>query len=74
MPSIPYSSLHWAAALATIPAAVYAYRLLTSSRPHFPPGPKGNLFIGNVVELSTDHNEKLLHGWAKEYGKDILTL
>lgn len=51
-----------------------AYRLLTTTRPHFPPGPKPAPFIGNLLQFSAEHSELLLQQWASKFGSCSLFL
>ena len=54
-----------------LPVALYVYRTLAPPRPQLPPGPKGALFIGNVIQMSGNHNEVLFQTWAQKYGINL---
>ncbi|KAF8064213.1 cytochrome P450 [Lyophyllum atratum] len=62
------SSTSWAIIFAFVPAVFCTYQLLTARRPHFPPGPKGSPFIGNLLQLGGDHTELLFQEWAAKFG------
>lgn len=68
MSSLYSSSIGWATAFAVVSAVFCAYRLLTANRPHFPPGPKGSPFIGNLLQIISDHPEVLFQSWAEKFG------
>ncbi|KAF5375444.1 hypothetical protein D9615_007975 [Tricholomella constricta] len=58
----------WAIVFALVTAIFCVYQLLTARRPHFPPGPKGSPFIGNLLQMGGDHTEMLFKEWAARFG------
>ncbi|RDB17493.1 hypothetical protein Hypma_000997 [Hypsizygus marmoreus] len=71
MSFVSNTSTSWAIVFAFVPAVFCAYRFLTARRPHFPPGPKGSPFIGNLLQITGDHPELLFQSLAAEFG-DIM--
>lgn len=61
-------STTWAIVFVFVCAAFHAYRLLTTSRPHFPPGPKAVPFLGNLLQIPSEHPEERFAEWGNEYG------
>lgn len=69
---IPSSLTHYAIILVFTLTAYCAYRLSTSTRPHFPPGPKPAPLIGNILQVSAEHPELLFQRWASKFGSFII--
>lgn len=61
----------WPTILVFLFTVFYAIRVLTRARPHLPPGPKPLPFIGNVLQLPTEHIEDVFTEWANKYGAYI---
>lgn len=61
-------STSWATTFVLASVVFYAYRVLTRSRFHHPPGPKPAPFIGNVAQLPKEHLEERFAEWGHTYG------
>ncbi|EPT00023.1 hypothetical protein FOMPIDRAFT_11040, partial [Fomitopsis schrenkii] len=38
-----------------------------------PPGPKGLPFVGNALQIPSEHPQHVFHAWAKTYGDIVNT-